>query len=162
MASRDANSSINFRDPAFLKSHAASVLNWYARDECLAPEGGLFHGYKDDGTVYDAHTRHLVSSTRFIVEFAWAVKRVPEQADLWRARLDNCLKFLRTAHKSHLVPGAYKWVIDAPGGGAPPRVVNAANKAYGLSFVLLAYASALAAGVTEARRAGGRPGSAQG
>lgn len=41
------------------------TLDFY-RPRAIDASGGLFHFFRDDGTVYDAHTRHLVSSTRFV------------------------------------------------------------------------------------------------
>jgi hypothetical protein len=84
-----------FRDVAFLRGHA--------RDHCLAfwarsakpPSGGLYHCLKDDGSVYDARTRHLVSSTRLVVQFAWAIIHdlpvLPAPAPSWRDLLDRCV-----------------------------------------------------------------------
>ena len=140
----------SYRDPRFLTGQAASILKWYSKATNLAPEGGLYHAYRDDGSVYDTVTRHLVSSTRFVVTFSWGVRALQSDAPLWRQRLDTCLTFLRTAHTNPVVPGAYAWLVAADGASTHP--INDANKCYGLAFVLLAYATALSAGgVADAR-----------
>jgi len=85
----------NFRDPAFLLGHIRHTLSFYD-GRCLDPSGGYFHFYKDDGTVYDRRTRHLVSSTRFVFNHAMAHRRFGSDAYLEGAR--HGLRFLRDAH----------------------------------------------------------------
>jgi mannose/cellobiose epimerase-like protein (N-acyl-D-glucosamine 2-epimerase family) len=53
----------DFRSPEFLRAHIAQSMAFYQPHE-IDPNGGFFHYYLDDGTVYDAGHRHLVSSTR--------------------------------------------------------------------------------------------------
>jgi hypothetical protein len=160
----------DLRDPAVLAEHAAGVLHWWARSPKPASGGGLFHCLRDDGSVFDTRTRHLVSSTRLCVQFAWAITHgVPEPpapAPSWRALLDSSLAFLRRAHRQG--NGGYAWILNASGdearvesAGAPAAAAPAAAdeestqdlnvRAYGLAFVLLAYSSALAAGTEGAR-----------
>ena len=158
--------SLGFRDPAFLRSHAHSVLSFWATSP-LPRSGGLYHCLRDNGSVYDKKTRHLVSSTRLIVEFAWAIIHElpppPAPAPGWRAMLESCLQFLR---EFHFVPatGGYKWVVlvDDDGSAADDTATSeptrneatnedATNRSYGLCFVLLAFSTALSAGVDSAR-----------
>ena len=54
---------LNFRSPDFLTDHVLHTLSFY-EPRCVDASGGFFHFYKDDGTVYDQRTRHLVSSTK--------------------------------------------------------------------------------------------------
>ena len=56
----------DFRSSDFLRRHMHWVMDFYNR-RSFDPSGGMYHFYLDDGTVYDAHTRHLVSATRFVV-----------------------------------------------------------------------------------------------
>ena len=67
---------------AFLRAHAASALQWWALRG--APEGGCYHVLRDDGSVVapDRSTRHLVSSTRLVVNFSWCARRLPAHPDL--------------------------------------------------------------------------------
>jgi len=61
----------DMRRPEALWAHMRHTLAFYApraRDET----GGCFQFFKDDGTVYDRRTRHLVSSTRFVFNHALA------------------------------------------------------------------------------------------
>ena len=133
----------DFRDPAFLLKHIRHTLSFY-EGRCIDPSGGFFHFYKDDGTVYDRRTRHLVSSTRFVFNHAMAFRRFggPARQDAVR----HGLAFLHSAHAR--AQGGYAWQIDWHDGRA--TLQDGTNHCYGLAFVLLAHAHALMAGVSEA------------
>jgi mannose/cellobiose epimerase-like protein (N-acyl-D-glucosamine 2-epimerase family) len=60
----------------------------------------------------------------------------------------HAVRFLREAHRDETT-GGYAWLLNWRNGRA--EIVDATNHCYGLAFVLLAYAHAVAAGVTEAR-----------
>lgn len=134
----------DFRAPVFLRGHIRDILAFYA-PHSLDPSGGFHHYYKDDGTVYDAHTRHLVSSARFVFNHATAYRRFGDPEDLRRTR--HALDFLRHGHAQP--QGGYAWEIDWRDGRATVR--DGTQHAYGLAFVLLAHAHALMAGVEQAR-----------
>jgi mannose/cellobiose epimerase-like protein (N-acyl-D-glucosamine 2-epimerase family) len=139
----------NFRSAAFLREHILHTMAFY-EGRCLDPTGGFFHFFKDDGTVYDAHTRHLVSSTRFVFTHAMAARHFPEQANAsaWRDAAAHGLRFLREAHRDPAT-GGYAWQLSWSQGRK--QVLDATNHCYGLAFVLLAHAHAWMAGVQEAR-----------
>jgi mannose/cellobiose epimerase-like protein (N-acyl-D-glucosamine 2-epimerase family) len=128
-----------------LLRHIRDTRNFYD-PRSVDPSGGFHHFYKDDGTVYDAHTRHLVSSTRFIFNYAMAWRQFGEEAD--RQRLRHGLAFLRDVHRDPAT-GGYAWELQWRDG--VKTVTDATNHCYGLAFVLLAYAHALMAGETGAR-----------
>ncbi len=135
----------DFRSPAFLRAHILHTMAFY-EGRCLDPSGGFFHFFKDDGTVYDRRTRHLVSSARFVFNHAMAYRHFgrPE----WLEATRHGLRFLREAHRDPRT-GGYAWLLRWDGGRAEP--LDATNHCYGLAFVLLAHAHALMAGVAEAR-----------
>ena len=135
----------DFRSRAFLLQHIRHTRMFYD-PRCLDASGGFYHFYKDDGTVYDARTRHLVSSTRFVFNFAMAYRQFGDAAD--RERMLHGLRFLREAHRDPATAG-YAWALDWDAGSK--QVLDATNHCYGLAFVLLAYAHALMAGADEAR-----------
>jgi mannose/cellobiose epimerase-like protein (N-acyl-D-glucosamine 2-epimerase family) len=135
----------DFHSRATLLQHIRHTRQFYD-PRCTDPSGGFYHFYKDDGTVYDAHTRHLVSSTRFVFNFSMAWRRFREQAD--RDRVLHGLRFLRDAHRNPET-GGYAWTLDWNDG--VKKVTDDTNHCYGLAFVLLAYAHAIMAGVDEAR-----------
>jgi mannose/cellobiose epimerase-like protein (N-acyl-D-glucosamine 2-epimerase family) len=130
----------DFRSPIFLRDHIARTLAFY-RPVVEDPEGGFFHYFRDDGTVYDRRHRHLVSSTRFVFNFARAFREWKDPLDLALAR--HGLEFLRTAHREP--DGSYVWTLRD---GKPE---DRTRHAYGHAFVMLAYATALEAGIGEAR-----------
>ena len=134
----------NFRSRSTLLEHVRATLAFYD-GRCKDMSGGFVHFYKDDGTVYDRHTRHLVSSTRFVFNYAMAYRQFgePEYLDHVRHGLD----FLRNVHRNP-DSGAYIWQLQWQDGQKIPQ--DETNHCYGLAFVLLAYAHALMAGVTEA------------
>jgi mannose/cellobiose epimerase-like protein (N-acyl-D-glucosamine 2-epimerase family) len=136
----------DFRDSAMLRGHLQHTMAFY-HPRCIDPSGGFYHYFKDDGQVYDRQSRHLVSSTRFIFNYAMAFRHfaVPEYLEAVR----HGLAFLRAAHRNP-VTGGYAWRIQWRDGKA--SVVDDTNHCYGLAFVLLAYAHALMAGVPEANR----------
>ncbi len=135
-----------FRTPDFLLGHIRHTLAFYD-GRCLDPTGGFFHFFKDDGTVYDTRTRHLVSSTRFVFNHAMAYRRFGDPA--YREAARHGLRFL---HDAHAQPqGGYAWQLDWDGERRVATVQDGTNHCYGLAFVLLAHAHALMAGIDEAR-----------
>jgi len=133
----------DFRSPDFLLGHVRHTLSFYD-GRCVDPSGGFFHFYKNDGTVYDRRTRHLVSSTRFVFTNAMAHRRFGGIA--YQQRVRHGLAFLQRAHAQP--QGGYAWQLDWNEGRA--TVQDGTNHCYGLAFVLLAHAHALMADVREA------------
>jgi mannose/cellobiose epimerase-like protein (N-acyl-D-glucosamine 2-epimerase family) len=134
-----------FRSREMLVSHIAHTMAFY-HPRCIDASGGFYHFFLDDGTVYDSSTRHLVSSTRFVFNYAMAYRQFKDPAYLQAAR--HGVAFLRNAHRN-ADTGGYAWQLAWENGAA--RVLDADNHCYGLAFVLLAYSHALAAGIEEAR-----------
>ena len=130
---------LDFRSEAFLRQHVADTMAFY-HPRALDPAGGFFHYFKDDGTVYDTRHRHLVSSTRFVFNYAMAAREFGRVDYLRAAR--HGLQYLRDVHRNP-VSGGYAWTL------VDHRPENRTNHCYGLAFVLLAYAQGLAAGIAE-------------
>jgi mannose/cellobiose epimerase-like protein (N-acyl-D-glucosamine 2-epimerase family) len=139
----------DFRKPAWLREHLLHTLAFYD-GRALDPSGGLYQFFKNDGTVYDAHTRHLVSSTRYVVTFANAAQAFPDHplAGRWRDTARHALRFLQDGH-FQAGTGGYAWLIRWDQGQR--QVLDGTQHCYGLAFVLLAHAQALKAGIAEAR-----------
>lgn len=135
----------HFRTRATLLEHVQHTLAFYD-PRCVDPDGGFYHFYLDDGGVYDRSTRHLVSSTRFIFNYAMAYRQFGDSAYL--DNVSHGLRFLREVHRNP-VSGAYAWELSWQDRQA--RILDGTNHCYGLAFVLLSYAHALMAGVGEAR-----------
>ena len=130
----------DFRSPDFLRGHIRDTMAFY-HPRCLDPTGGCFHYFRDDGTIYDRRRRHLVSSTRFVFDYAMAAREFGDADYLRAAR--HCLDYLRDMHRDPDT-GGYAWTIRD---GKPE---DRTNHCYGAAFVLLAYADALRAGIVEA------------
>ncbi|HEY4128662.1 MAG TPA: AGE family epimerase/isomerase [Gammaproteobacteria bacterium] len=107
---------------------------------CIDPKGGFFHYFKDDGTVYDKSHRHLVSSARFVFNYAMAYREFRQSAYLDAVR--HGLAYLRDVHRDP-VSGGYAWTLRD---GKPE---DRTNHCYGLAFVLLAYSCGHMSGVKE-------------
>ncbi|MEO7068044.1 MAG: AGE family epimerase/isomerase [Rhodanobacter sp.] len=135
----------DFHSPDFLRAHIAQTMAFY-HPHAIDPAGGFFQYFKDDGTIYDRRHRHLVSSTRFVVNYALAAMEPSTPTKLAHEYLDavrHGLHYLRDVHRD-ATTGGYAWTLD---NGQPD---DRTNHAYGVAFVLLAYASARRAGVNEA------------
>lgn len=132
----------DFRSPGFLRAHMRRTLDFYA-PRAIDPSGGCFHFFKDDGTVYDRRTRHLVSSTRFVFNHALAWRWFGEPVQ----PVAHALTFVRGAHAQP--QGGYAWQLDWHAGRA--TVTDGTQHCYGLAFVLLAHAHAAEAGVPGAQ-----------
>ncbi|WP_432722154.1 AGE family epimerase/isomerase [Jeongeupia wiesaeckerbachi] len=135
----------DFRNPDTLLAHVRQTMAFY-HPRAIDRAGGFFHFFRDDGSVYDAHTRHLVSSTRFVFNYAMAFRRFGDPAYLDAVK--HGVAFLRDAHRDP-ASGGYAWQLQWRDG--VKTVDDATNHCYGLAFVLLAYSHALMAGVDEAR-----------
>lgn len=129
---------MKFDTAEFLQQHTESILAFYepvVRD----PKGGFFQNFRDDGSVYDPVNRHLVSSTRFVFNYAEAYRRgYGEHYADW-ARMG--LEYLETHHR-----------VEATGhfGWAHGDHLDNTAMAYGQAFVILAYSHAHLAGVNDA------------
>lgn len=131
----------DFRSRRFLLDHVRHTMAFY-HPRALDPRGGFYHFFRDDGSIYDRDTRHLVSSTRFVFNYAMAFRRFGDAEYLTAA--EHGVAFLRRRHRDP-VTGGYAWLLGKDG------VLDATNHCYGLAFVLLAYAHALMAGLKQAR-----------
>lgn len=131
----------DFRSRAFLLDHIRRTMAFY-HPRAIDPSGGFHHFWRDDGSIYDARTRHLVSSTRFIFNYAMARRQFGNPDYL--GAVQHGLLYLRARHRNPAT-GGYAWVLEAG------KVADATNHCYGFAFVLLAYAHAVMAGVEEAR-----------
>jgi len=130
----------DFRSIPFLRAHIEQTMAFY-HPHAIDPAGGFFHYFKDDGAIYDRTHRHLVSSTRFVVNYALAA--IEFERDDYREAARHGLRYLRDVHRDPAT-GGYAWTIR------DREPDDRTNHAYGVAFVLLAYASALKAGIHEA------------
>ena len=147
MTTTASPSASDFRSPDFLRDHIRKTMAFY-HPRCIDPAGGFFHYFKDDGSVYDASHRHLVSSTRFVFNYATAANEFgdedPKLREEYLEAARHGLRFLREKHHDP-VSGGYFWTLRD---GEPEDTMQ---HCYGAAFVLLAYSIAVSAGIEEAR-----------
>lgn len=131
----------DFESPAFLTSHIESILAFY-EPSVLDSAGGFFQHFLDDGSIYDADTRHLVSSTRFVFNYANAFLRTgrPHYRE-WAA---HGFTYLQTHHRTD--SGHYIWQRKGD------VIEDARAMAYGHAFVMLAAAWAHRLGIDGAKQ----------
>jgi mannose/cellobiose epimerase-like protein (N-acyl-D-glucosamine 2-epimerase family) len=134
----------DFAQATTLRAHIADTMAFY-HPRAIDPAGGFFHYFRDDGSVYDAAHRHLVSSARFVFNYALASVEFADTplAPEYRDVAMHGLRYLRDVHRD-ANSGGYAWTLRA---GVPE---DRTNHTYGLAFVLLAYASARKAGLDTA------------
>jgi mannose/cellobiose epimerase-like protein (N-acyl-D-glucosamine 2-epimerase family) len=132
----------NFKDKEFLIGHIKSIMGFY-HPHCIDNEtGGFFQHFKDDGSIYDFDTRHLVSSTRFIFNYSMAAMQFNNVEYIDTAK--HGIDYLRKHHLNKDT-GGYAWTMNGK------EVLDSTNYCYGLAFVLLAYSIAYKAGIKEAK-----------
>jgi len=131
----------NFNDKSFLEDHIKHSMAFYY-PKSVDKNGGFFQIYRDDGFIIDPDTRHLVSSCRFVFTYSMYGKYFKD--DSYKDQVEHGVNYLRENHLNKQT-GGYKWVLEGD------KVVDDTNHCYGLAFVLLAYSSAVKAGVESAK-----------
>jgi len=134
----------NFADGGFLRDHIADTMGFY-HPRAIDPAGGFFHYFRDDGSIYDTGHRHLVSSTRFVFNYAMAAREFADDAlaGEYLDAVEHGLRYLRDVHRD-AGSGGYAWTLR------DGRPEDETRHAYGVAFVLLACASARKAGIDTA------------
>ncbi len=130
----------NFTQGDFLRQHIQSILAFY-EPTIDDPNGGFYQNFLDDGQVYDKSTRHLVSSTRFVFNYARAYLEFKQQKYL--DRVNAGIEFIRRAHFNEQYK-SYGWLLKVHEGKV--ETVDDNNHCYGFAFVMLAYSWAIRAG----------------
>lgn len=129
----------DFTSAEFLHNHVKTILDFY--EPCVrASDGGFHQCFKDDGSVYNSGVRHLVSSTRFVFNYATAYRLYG--TGHYRQWAIDGLEFLTQQHRQPT--GHYSWVIENS------QLIDNRAMAYGHAFVMLAAASCVKAGIREA------------
>ncbi|MDC0198049.1 AGE family epimerase/isomerase [Candidatus Thioglobus sp.] len=131
-----------FKDKDFLINHIQSVMDFYHPSCIDSKNGGFYQHFKDDGTIYDSKTKHLVSSTRFV--FNYSMASIHLKNDEYYDFVKHGVDFLREFHLNKET-GAYSWILENN------EVKDSTNYCYGFAFVLLAYSVAFKAGLQEAK-----------
>ncbi|MBY0065080.1 MULTISPECIES: AGE family epimerase/isomerase [Priestia] len=136
-------SSTAFREPHTLKQHIFDTLHFYYPACIDKKNGGYIHEYYDDGTVNNTHSKHLVSTARFI--YIFSVGALLDGSDWCKEAAQHGIHFLQNNHydREH---GGYFFEIADDG-----EVKDDSKQAYGHAFALLASSIAYQAGISEAK-----------
>ncbi|MFO7833041.1 MAG: AGE family epimerase/isomerase [Halohasta sp.] len=132
-------------DDEWLTERIHEILTFYYPD-CLDDDHGGYIAQLDyeTGEIYDADSKHLVATSRFVVNFSLAARHVGPEWALPAA--ERGVRFLREHHRDPET-GGYDWLLDGT------KTVDDRRVCYGHAFVLLAYARAHEAGVDGAKAA---------
>lgn len=130
----------DFTQNDFLRNHIRSTLAFY-EPNVDDPHGGFFQNFHDDGHVFDKQTRHLVSSTRFVFNYARAYLEFKEPKYL--ERVNSGIEFIRNAHFNPEY-SSYGWLLKVQ--DCNVETLDDNNHCYGFAFVMLAYSWAIRVG----------------
>lgn len=130
---------INFECPNFLDAHVKSILSFY-EPRVFSSDGGFYGCFLDNGDSFDPHSRQLVGSARYVVNYATAYRLYSQPQHLNWAKWG--LDYLTSAHKQNT--GHYAWLLEK-GVVTDHRVM-----AYGHAFVILAAAACHRVGIRTA------------
>ncbi len=131
---------MSYRDPAFLRNHVRSIMSFY-HPVCIDEElGGYINQLRDDGSIVDRMTKHLVGTCRFVYNYALASLILDEPA--YREAAAHGLRCLWESHRQ--ADGGFAWVLQGR------KVEDGTRHCYGHAFVLLAAAGAAKAGIRDA------------
>ncbi len=130
---------MSYRSREHLVAHIKSILEFY-EPTIVDPSGGFFQNFKDDGSVFDGDGRHLVSSTRMVINYCRAYELFQEEE--YRRRALYGLQFVTQYHWDEQRHG-YNWTLNAR------LPTDQTNHCYGLAFVLLMNAALLSARIVD-------------
>lgn len=129
----------NFESSDFLEQHIQSILAFY-EPRVFSAEGGFYGCFLDNGDCYDPHSRQLVGSARYVVNYATAYRLYGKPQHLEWAQWG--LDYLHNVHQQD--NGYYAWLLEKD------TVTDSRAMAYGHAFVMLAAVSCLRSGISGA------------
>ncbi len=130
---------MDYRTRDFLTAHIKSILEFY-EPTIVDTEGGHFQNFLDDGTIFDPEVRHLVSSTRIVINYCRAYELFGHAG--YRQKALHGLDYILTHHWDERRRG-YNWTLEGS------RATDQTNHCYGLAFVLLMHSALRQAGIDD-------------
>jgi len=129
----------NFYSKDFLTKHIKSIITFY-KLRVVDKTGGFFETFDGNGVNFNPSFRHIVTSTRMVINFMLAGKQLGQQ-DL----LEIGKHGLDYIENVYYVPetGCYAYTVR---NHKPEDMVQ---QAYAYAFILAAHAAALSAGVSK-------------
>ncbi len=124
---------------SFLQDQIEKIVNFYY-PECIDEKlGGYINQFRDDGSIFDDQTKHLVGTCRFV--YIFSIAAILTKKSEYKEAARHGVQFLLNHHRQP--KGGYAWILEGL------RVTDATNHCYGHAFVLLAFATSLKAGIQE-------------
>ena len=124
---------------SFLQDQIEKIVNFYY-PECIDEKlGGYINQFRDDGSIFDDQTKHLVGTCRFV--YIFSIAAILTKKSEYKEAARHGVQFLLNHHRQS--KGGYAWILEGL------KVNDATNHCYGHAFVLLAFATSLKAGIQE-------------
>ena len=124
---------------SFLQDQIEKIVNFYY-PECIDEKlGGYINQFRDDGSIFDDQTKHLVGTCRFV--YIFSIAAILTEKNEYKEAARHGVQFLLNHHRQP--KGGYAWILEGL------KVNDATNHCYGHAFVLLAFATSLKAGIQE-------------
>ncbi|SVA02133.1 uncharacterized protein METZ01_LOCUS54987 [marine metagenome] len=124
---------------SFLQDQIEKIVNFYY-PECIDEKlGGYINQFRDDGSIFDDQTKHLVGTCRFV--YIFSIAAILTKKSEYKEAARHGVQFLLNHHRQP--KGGYAWILEGL------KVNDATNHCYGHAFVLLAFATSLKAGIQE-------------
>ena len=124
---------------SFLQDQIEKIVNFYY-PECIDEKlGGYINQFRDDGSIFDDQTKHLVGTCRFV--YIFSIAAILTEKSEYKEAARHGVQFLLNHHRQS--KGGYAWILEGV------KVNDATNHCYGHAFVLLAFATSLKAGIQE-------------
>ncbi|WP_299494121.1 AGE family epimerase/isomerase [uncultured Shewanella sp.] len=131
----------DFKDLSFLKDHIKQTMAFY-HPHCIDNNNGFFQNFTNNGNIYNKKDRHLVSSCRFIFNYAMAA--IELNVPTYLKVVQHGIDFIESKHKNSNMR-SYIWQLSSD------VITNDTNHCYGLAFVLLSHSLALKAGISTSK-----------
>ena len=129
----------NLWSRSFLQDQIEKIVNFYY-PECIDEKlGGYINQFRDDGSIFDDQTKHLVGTCRFV--YIFSIAAILTEKSEYKEAARHGVQFLLNHHRQS--KGGYAWILEGL------KVNDATNHCYGHAFVLLAFATSLKAGIQE-------------
>ena len=124
---------------SFLQDQIEKIVNFYY-PECIDEKlGGYINQFRDDGSIFDDQTKHLVGTCRFV--YIFSIAAILTKKSEYKEAARHGVQFLLNHHRQS--KGGYAWILEGL------KVSDATNHCYGHAFVLLAFATSLKARIQE-------------
>ncbi|QGN08190.1 AGE family epimerase/isomerase [Halorhabdus sp. CBA1104] len=127
-----------YQDTEWLAARLRDILEFYYPDGIDDRGGYVAQLDGESGEIYDRDSKHLVATSRYVVNFCLGARF--DGPDPWLEAAKHGIEFLREGHHDPDT-GGYDWLLEGT------ETVDRKRVCYGHAFVLLAYARAVEAGI---------------